>query len=269
MSILFCRPEPVKHPFYVEPLGIHIWSSQELCYIIYHNPLLVLEDFADEHLIAFIREELDMEYLAVRLEKLVKSGEGADQLLFAILAECSYYPAAEQNQFRQEVAALKKLSPSEYAKKKGDYMFGLKQYGKAVSIYTKLLEAPRDPAGAPGFTGKIWCNLGCAYSRMFQFEKAYSAFDRAYLELKEPEILKKIYFLTCFSSLELKELYKSQMTPEMKKTWDQELSEAREQARASESVLKLEALFEKDPIKRMAGASKLVKQWKQEYRGMI
>ena len=32
--------------------------------MIYHNPLLVLDGFADEHLIAFIREELDMETLA-------------------------------------------------------------------------------------------------------------------------------------------------------------------------------------------------------------
>lgn len=270
MSVMFCRHEPVKHPFYIEPLGIHIWSSQELCYVIYNNPLLVLEDFVDDHLIAFIREELDMEYLAAKLEKLIKSGEDNDQLLLVILSECSYYSAAEQNRFHQEVAALKKLSPAQYAKRKGDYMFSLKQYGKAAAIYGKILESPKDPGTEPGFVGKVWCNLGCAYARMFQFDRASSAFYRAYLESKDQEILKRMYFLTrVHSGAELKEPCRSAVTRELAESWAQEVEEAKEMAKASESVLKIEGLFEKDPIKRMAGASKLVKQWKQEYRGMI
>ena len=42
MSLILCRQEPVRHPFYIERLGVHIASSQELCYVIYQNPLLVL-----------------------------------------------------------------------------------------------------------------------------------------------------------------------------------------------------------------------------------
>ena len=29
MSLLLCRREPVKHPFYIEVLGIHIYSLWE------------------------------------------------------------------------------------------------------------------------------------------------------------------------------------------------------------------------------------------------
>ena len=54
MSLILCRQEPVKHPFYFEGLGVHLYSSQELCYVIYQNPLLVLDHFVDEHLIEFI-----------------------------------------------------------------------------------------------------------------------------------------------------------------------------------------------------------------------
>ena len=39
MSLILCRQEPVRHPFYIERLGVHIASSQELCYVIYQNPL--------------------------------------------------------------------------------------------------------------------------------------------------------------------------------------------------------------------------------------
>ena len=57
MSLILCRQEPVRHPFYIERLGVHIASSQELCYVIYQNPLLVLDGFVDDRLIEFIRSE--------------------------------------------------------------------------------------------------------------------------------------------------------------------------------------------------------------------
>ena len=31
MSLLLCRQEPVKCPYYVEALDLHLYSSQELC----------------------------------------------------------------------------------------------------------------------------------------------------------------------------------------------------------------------------------------------
>lgn len=58
MSLILCRQEPVRHPFYIERLGVHIASSQELCYVIYQNPLLALDGFVDDRLIEFIRSEL-------------------------------------------------------------------------------------------------------------------------------------------------------------------------------------------------------------------
>ena len=72
MSLLLCRRERVKHPFYIEVLGIHIYSSQELCYVIYHHPLLVMNDFADASLFSFIKNELGLGFLAGRMEKLIK-----------------------------------------------------------------------------------------------------------------------------------------------------------------------------------------------------
>ena len=47
MSLLLCRMEPVAHPFEVPELGVRLYSSQELCYVIYENPLLVIDDFVD------------------------------------------------------------------------------------------------------------------------------------------------------------------------------------------------------------------------------
>ena len=37
MSLLLCRQEQVEHPYFIEELGIHLYSSQELCYVIYNH----------------------------------------------------------------------------------------------------------------------------------------------------------------------------------------------------------------------------------------
>ena len=90
MSLLLCRQEPVTAPYYVEALGVHLYSSQELCYVIFHHPLLVMEDFVDERLTAFLRSELRMPFLAERIEKWLESRGDSDELLFQILQDCSY-----------------------------------------------------------------------------------------------------------------------------------------------------------------------------------
>lgn len=269
MSLLLCRQEPVKTPYYIEPLGIRIWSSQELSYVIYHNPLLVMDGFVDEHLIAFIRVELDMEFLAAKLEKWSSSKEDKDQLLFIILAECGYYPAPEQAKFRQKVTALRKLPQTEYMKQKGDYLFGRKQYGKAVAIYERILELPGGMAGKE-LTETIWCSLGCTHARMFQFSKAWAAFEKAYQCRQSEEVLKRMYYLTRIAEKShSRHFHLPSVTADQKKAWMKEISEAGERAKTSDSILKLEGLFQKDSIKRTAGIQKLIKQWKQEYRGMI
>ena len=74
MSLLLCRQEPVKNPFYIEVLDIHIFSSQELCYVIFNHPLLVMDEFVDSALFDFIRQDLGLGTLADRMEKLMETG---------------------------------------------------------------------------------------------------------------------------------------------------------------------------------------------------
>ena len=116
MSLILCRQEPVKHPFYFEGLGVHLYSSQELCYVIYNNPLLAMEGLINDNLITFIRTELDMAFLAGKLDVCKKSGEDPDEMIFIILQECYYYTAREIGKFRQKIASYKKMSAAELTK---------------------------------------------------------------------------------------------------------------------------------------------------------
>ena len=270
MSLLLCRQEPVKHPYYIEVLGIHIYSSQELCYVIYNNPLLVLEGFVEEPLLVFIREELDMAYLADKLKVLMESKSRGEDLLLLILSECDYYTEQERNRFKQAMTGIRRMHPAEYAKARADYLFQKKQYGKAAVRYEKLLEYPEDKVADQAFKAKIQHNLGASYAQMSQFDKVFKALDVAYGKNKDVQTLKQIYYLTVFEpALGVGERYLSLFTQELKEEWEREMITAEQNAMVAEEVVKLRELFTKDSVKRAEGASGMIQRWKREHRIMI
>lgn len=270
MSLLLCRQETVRHPFYVEFLDLHLHSSQELCYVIYNYPLLVLDDLVGEPLLAFLREELNLGFLALKLERWLKSGENADEALAMILQECDYYKPVEINRFKQQVSGIRRMHPAEYRKLKADELFGLRQYGRAVELYQELLELDEDAYVDEMFAGRLWNNLGSCYARMFQLERAFDAFEKAYAKTGERQVLERLYELTLLDGrLKLGERLGALVTQEQKETWEAKLEAAKKKASRSEQVQEIEELFARDPVKRQAGAAKLVARWKQEYRNMV
>lgn len=270
MSQILCRQEPVSHPFYFENLGVRIYSSQELCYVIFNHPLLVMEGFVDGNLITFIREELDLVFLAAKLEKWQQSDEGADELLFLILTECDYYNAMEIRQFSQQIESYRKLGLPEFSKMRADYLFSRNQYGKAVTEYETILELSGERSADEAFLAKVYHNLGASYARLFSTEKAYQAYQKSFDLAKNGDVLKRIYYLSKWNpSLVLKDRIRSLITEEARTAWDEEMKKVLEESEQAESLQALEALFKKDSIKRMAGAAEMVKKWKMEYRGMM
>ncbi len=53
MGLILCEKKDCDKPLYIEDLNINIYSLEELCYLIYDNPILVMEDFIDRDLFAF------------------------------------------------------------------------------------------------------------------------------------------------------------------------------------------------------------------------
>lgn len=270
MSLILCRQEPVTVPYFVEELGIHLYSSQELCYVIFNHPFLVMEDFVDERLTAFLRSELRMPFLAERIEKWIQSRGTSDELLFLILQDCAYYTQQEQARYRQELSILRKLPAEEYEKRRADYFYSRGLYGKAAGLYEKILESGKGKALSPEFKAKLWNNIAACYTKLFCYQKAMHAYDCAWNEKENPDFVKRMYFLSRMQpDIEIKERFLAMMTEEDRMSWDEEVREAAEASKNETPVVRLSQMFEKDPIKRIAGASEVLNQWKLEYRKMI
>jgi len=267
MSLLLCRQEYAKRPLYVEELGIHLYTSQELSYVIYHYPLLVMDGFVDEHLLSFLRDELNQGFLALKVERWIKAGEDPDEALVQILQECDYYNSGEIGKFKQQLAQLRKLHPAQYRKQKADELFSMRQYARAEKVYEELLELPMDSTVNDSFLGKVWESLGACRARQFRFGAAYDAYEKAYLKTSRPAVLERMYGLTQLDeSVKLGDRIKALVTPEQMESWSRKTKEAREHAAQADALVQVEQLFKKDSIRRQAGEAQLLQRWKQEYR---
>ena len=122
--------------------------------MIYNHPLLVMEDFVDESLLVFIREELDMAYLADKLKVLMDGKSKSDDLLFLILSECDYYTDQEQSRFRQTVAGLRKLHPAQYAKARADDLFHKKAVRQGGPTLRAAFGISQRQGGGRRFSGR-------------------------------------------------------------------------------------------------------------------
>lgn len=270
MSLILCRQETVTAPYYVEELGIHLSSSQELCYVIYHNPLLAMDDFVNERLTSFLRTQLKFPILADKLDKWLAGRGPSDELLFLILQECFYYSAAEQTKFRQEVMQLRRLPAWEYKKRRADYFYGLELYGRAVAGYEAILENPEKRELSAVFKASLWNNIAACYAKLFCFQKAMNAYESAWNEEASEDILKRMYYLTLMQpELSLKERFAERVTEELKAVWNADAQGILDEVRCEAPVSEIEELFSKDSIRRVNGASEKINRWKVEYRRMI
>ena len=68
---------------------------------------------------------------------------------------------------------------------------------------------------------------------------------------------------------EIKERYKELIEKEDTCSWDVEAQGCLDEVAGSAEVIRLQQLFEKDPIKRISGAGEIINEWKGRYRKMI
>ena len=270
MSLRLCRSEKVKNPYYVSFLGVHLYSSQELAYVIYHYPLLVMDHLVDDRLLDFLREELNLGFLALKLENWRKSGEDPDEMLMFLLQESDYYSANEISEYRQTLSSYRNQPAAQIKKLRGDALFGMRQYGKAVKLYQEILDNPPEEAAEEQLTAQVWNNLGACYGRMFLFDKAAEAFEKAYNRSGSRDCLRSLYWIEKLDSrVTLGERFHAAITQEEQEAWDAQLSAAREKAAQSDLVKQVETWFGDGAEDGEKAARELVETWKSEYRAMV
>lgn len=270
MGLILCDSLNPQHPYYIEELDIHIYSIEELSYIIYEHPLLVIEDFVSPGLFSFIKNELKLGSLGMQLEKMYSDKVSDEHIILYILDYVDFYTGAEVSRYRATLANYKKLRRAEFLKEKADYMFRQRRFGKAIRYYEIISKSHFDRGINEKFLGKVYHNMGSAYANLFLYDKAYQAYRRAYRYLGDRNIIKKIYYLSLMDEvIEQKEKYQADIRDSIGEEWDEEYEKEKETAGQCEKIAEIRGIISKDLLRRHKYITELIAQWKKEYRNML
>lgn len=200
MSFDLCRVKTADNPYYIENIGVYIYSAEELCFFLKENIYLIDESIMNEVLCDWIRDELELKslyrQLYEQLQRMEEAGDGADRsaavsgFVMPIFREIGYLPPKQMKQYQDTLSSLAVQPEDARDKLKGDYLARSNMLGNAVNEYLKILSR-RSKGGGAQFYAQVLENLGCAYARMYRFEEAADAFEEAWKMAKGKEALRR------------------------------------------------------------------------------
>lgn len=207
---ILCQTKKAKTPYFIENISTNIYSLEELCYYLYHNLYLVDRSIINEGLCTWISEELELPRLAAKIRPHLGKFASTEDVLYPIFKEINYLSYEELKVLNGKLARLDVESPLLREKRKGDALVENGMYVNAIHVYQNLLKKEGLEAAKEGLTEGIYHNLGCAYSYLFQMEKAVECFEKAYELGKTEEALK--CFLLAYRSVKTPIEYESKLT---------------------------------------------------------
>lgn len=266
-GLILCTASLAKNPYYVKDLGIHLYSAEELCYYIYHNVMLLEDDFISEDLLQFMEDELGLQKLVEKLRAYSMQDTGTR--LLTILQEIPYLDADEMGLFQKKLEEKRRRKPHELLKEKADYMIKQKKFNGAIRIYESLLGPKNADAFSDDFIGKLWHNKAVAECGLFSFVQAGKSMLKAYEYLQKDNIVKELYQIYLLGGEEaMLESTFASISAEQQYRWREEFEEIRRQSGLVGKPKMVALVAQKDRIRREDGMAALLMEWKQEYREM-
>lgn len=233
---ILCQTKKADSPYFIENISTNIYTLEELCYYLYHNLYLIDETIINKDLCDWIQNELNLGRLAAKLRTVVGKFSSAEDILYPVFKEINYLTYEELKILNGRIQRLDRESVPVREKQKGDALMENGMYVHAIQVYQKLLERDDLNTFRDGLEESICHNLGCAYSYLFQMEKAQECFLEAYREAHSKDALKA--YIIAYSSVHDKTDYDKVMEElevdeELKKDIKEEI---RQSMKAFESV---------------------------------
>ena len=168
---ILCQTKRAKLPYFIENISTNVYSIEELCYYLYHNLYLIDQTIMNEGLCSWIQEELELPALAAKLRSKISKFASAEDIVYPVFKEINYLTYEELKELNVRLQKMNEM------------------YVHAIQVYQNLLEREDLEEIREGMTEKVYHNLGCAYSYLFQMEKATEYFRKAYEGSRSREAL--------------------------------------------------------------------------------
>lgn len=193
-AVMICKREPAETPYYIESMGIRIYSMEELAYFLYENIYLVDKRMLGERLWEWLRTEMHNPELAERLKKGAEAGGSLQNMVMAILRSVEYYTQEELAELTAKMKVLNTYQEQERLKLRADEYFVGGNYQAAIYEYEKILDIRQSERLGVEFYAHVWNNLGVCCCRLFLFGRAARAFRTSWQYQRDPAVLKEYVF---------------------------------------------------------------------------
>ena len=245
---ILCQTKKAERPYFIENISTNIYSVEELCYYLYHNLYLIDKTIINEELCIWIGEELNLPGLAAKIRQFLGQDIHVDDVIYPVFKEINYLTYEELKALNSRLVLISKESADMRQKQKGDSLMENGMYVNAIRVYQKLLERTDLEEQRKGFVSDVWHNLGCAYSYLFQMEKAMECFWEAFLTQSDPKEL--VCYLLAYRSVKKPQEYENRLkelnvSEEVKDTLKKALDEFAQKKEVSIRPGKADEMLEK------------------------
>ena len=166
-------------PFPVSHIGIGLWSVEELCFYIIHNPALADDTLLNTSLTRWLSEEFNLTDVALSMERQIRAQGKIADIVLPLLRGTGYLDAQEIRRFTSVLDRMNAGGVPVRLKMKADALSGNRRYGEAVACYEQAAELA--PGADAAFRASVHHNRGAALMQMLLYEEGYAAFREAYL----------------------------------------------------------------------------------------
>lgn len=139
---ILCQGDLAKEPYIIPISEVPVYSLEELCYYMYHNIYTVTEEFFDENLVHWLKGQVHLRTLAMKMEKLIRKHHNIKDLVVTLLCACDYYKKEEIFSLVEVMEKIANLPPEKKARMKADNYLKAGRYGRSFQEYQSLLHGP-------------------------------------------------------------------------------------------------------------------------------
>ena len=175
-AVIICKRELAETPYYIESMGIRVYSMEELAYFLYENIYLVDKRMLGVRLFEWLRDEMHCPELADRLQKGAEAGGSLQNMVLTILRSVDFYSQEELAQLTAKMKVLNTYQEQERLKLRADEYFVGGNYQAAIYEYQKILDIRQSDRLGVEFYAHVWNNLGVCCCRLFDFRRIMPCF---------------------------------------------------------------------------------------------
>ena len=137
-KVLLCVGEYAEVPYYVESIGLRLYSMEELCYYLTENAFLLDRELINRELVDWIDEQCGCKELGRTLYGFLNTQASVSVFVGTILEYVGYVSKQEIDKIQEYLKANAGLSGMEKKKAHADYLVANARYAQAQKEYKEI-----------------------------------------------------------------------------------------------------------------------------------